>query len=596
VDGIKEQLKGNSDDAKNLGVYQYNFGDPSSLDIDSTARVQTYLVTYPLFDTTLDFGAYVDGLAPGTVAGNEGGWPITIPQTLSMAMEMAYNSSGKPPGENLDYDDWKYIPFPDNKITISLGDLKSLVSNITFDNEEKVSIVIDVTELNPGAREALQKAVRIRAPQIKIGNSNDVEGSWVTGKWGNEEGSESVSVSEATQLVFKNSEDNAYDNTEALLLKTGEPDTDKVEIEIKLANKIAAGTYTLKINFNWYSVDVKPQGDAAALTGGFEGFDLGSYLNIFADEGTEVKFKSVPAFFYVKFPSELTGFGVAITKSDGTPLGDEDDEEDEEDEDAIKIDPNDIVEAEDPLPEWLTTTPMYKYEFADIFNDGDGIKYIISPPESVTVKYSELDITDADSDANKITANLAVLLPMVFNFSAIDDDDKFTISGSGENAGDYIPIKFEGLDEFLEGGGDSDSVMKQLDDTLAENGGNLKTLTLQLKSIENGVTGENLYLAIAKDPNAEVKGEHDASDWVLVNIANGKDANVNLRDGISDVSLSSLPKIKFLIREVPIKEDSEEKAAIFYIQDQSDKEKKVAFDVNISVVAGISLNKEIGLQ
>jgi hypothetical protein len=570
VAGIKDQLKGDEEDAPEIGVYRYDFGDPTSLGVSSaTEKVQAYLISYPLFETNLDFNEYIAGLAPG---GSEGGWPVEISQAISAAIDTAYTDSGNTGGADLEYSKWEPLSFPndegilEDKITISLGDMKNMVSDITFDDGDKPSIVIDVEGMTDSQKTALQNAVRIRAFQIKIGTNIKAETGWEKGVW------DTGDVSSANELVFKNSA--TYDNTEALLLKNGDTTgaTEKVEIEVKLANKIEAGKYTLKFNFNWYSVEVKPQDNSTEGT--FEGFNLGSYLSNLAGDETDVKFKEIPAYFKAFFPSGLSGYDVSIAKEGGGSL---ETTTTSIDKDKIVDGPNDTTF--NWLQEYTDDNTKTTYNLAKTFNDGGGIKYTITQPASTTVERSDLD--ESDPNANKITATLVLILPMVFEFTATD---KFTITGSTDS---YIPIKFEGLEEFLEGGDSNDGVMNQIEDMLEDNDGSITSLKLKLADIKNGVTGDNLYLAIGTKPGLIDTGDQEAANWKIVNIAAGNHDEVDLAD--ESTSLTQLPKIKFLI-----KESGGGGSTTFYIKNQEEEE-DVAFNVNISVVAGISLNTKIDL-
>jgi hypothetical protein len=550
-------------------------------------KVQTYLITYPLFDVDLDFKKYIDELAPDLSDMKERVWLLPVPEELSTAMKTAYNLSaaaGKLDGENLRYEDWLPLAGGTDKITIPLGHMKNVISDITFDNEERVKIVIKVrSDAKETTKDALQKAVRIRAPRIMIGKESDEAASWVVGTWEYKDGIRDRLVFEGKNVV--------YNKTEGLLLKSeGEPAQKKasenVEIEIKLANRIDEGDYYLQFDFNWYSVDIKPQsGDADSegnFSGEFEGFNLKSYLTAFGED-TDTDFKKVPAHFYIDHPKTVS-FDVKIADSDGKEL--------DEDKAIAKAEIDDILDKDEPVISLVSNPPTHSYDFTDTFNEGGNIKYKIILEGEVTVEREKLDKNDT-----KVTANLVVLLPMIFDLSS---GNKFIIT-DGNDKGSYIPINFAGMDDFQEG---NSNVMGQIDEQL-KGSGSVRSLTLKFSDIQNEVTGNNLYLAI----------ERDADKWTPVQLADGSShPGVPIMGGEDSLSFSQFPKIKFLLKaevlgtvppagtdilgDAPLppgsNEEGSDEKALFYIKEQVD-ENSVAFNVNISVVADIDLDTKIDL-
>jgi hypothetical protein len=151
---------------------------------------------------------------------------------------------------------------------------------------------------------------------------------------------------------------------------------------------------------------------------------------------------------------------------------------------------------------------------------------------------------------------------------------KYTITDSSGTTGNYLPINFKGLYDFLDG---EDSVLKQIDDELGEDS-EVKNITLNLKDIQNEVTGP-IYLAIGEK-------NHISTTWRdVISIADGvTPAPVDL----GNINLSALD-IKFLVPEESAGPPS---TGLLYIQRQEAAE-DIAFSIKISVIADIALDKEI---
>ncbi|MDR0709299.1 MAG: hypothetical protein LBF77_04455, partial [Spirochaetaceae bacterium] len=347
-------------------------------------------------------------------------------------------------------------------------------------------------------------------------------------------------------------------------------------IEIRLVNKITVGEYESEFDFNWHSADIKPE----VQDGEFRGFNLGSYLD---ELGSGAAFEKVPAYLYISVPDSLgSGFGnsltVSITGSGISSINDDD-------ESRYSLVENNIKDEEGnpaDLSAWFNNLKEV-YDFTDTLNarSSQSIKYIVGYTGSMPIRREYI------GENEKLIANLAVLLPMAFTLPGVEGE-KFTVTGSGEYAGPYIPVKFQGLDDFLGSGGTGsgnsggDSVMDQINKQLG--GGGVKSLTLKLRDIKNNVTGD-IYLAIAKRPGISDVGNQNPADWEIVKVVSGEaDREIDIE---STQSLTQLPPIKFLVRE-------EGGQGRLYIQSQED-ENSVAFSVKISVVADINLDKTIDL-
>ncbi|MDR2785347.1 MAG: hypothetical protein LBB83_05495 [Treponema sp.] len=555
---IREKMTEDSDSelGKTLSIYEYksktlmeHFGIVLP---EGSKPVQTYLITYPLFDMSLDFDKYLNGTLLDTDKSRVPQVDISIAISDQVARLVNQTPLG---GGDLAYNRW-IDPFMRNSPEVDLGDMKNLLSDITFNSGVSFSILV-----GSGNAEELQKAIRIRVPQLKIGDDRDRgETSWVQGELNPEK----------TILIFRSA---GIDADEPLLLISDETNSkkassEKVEIHIRLVNKIGAGQYETELNFDWNSVQVKPNDEAPRE---FKGFDLGSYLKSLGDD---VEFEKAPAYLYVGTPSGFEGFTVSID-SIGAVTG----------ADSFSLEKTDIVPEKDEdgteqnLPLWLDVDPSHEYDFTDSVNTGAHIKYSVTPPGTVKLLSSEID-TD---NPQKITVNLAVLLPMVFKFTGtgiqIADDTK-----TDENeGGTYYPVKFQGLDDFLGSGssssGDS-SVMEELDKQLGEGGVN--SLKLRLTDIDNKVTGP-IYLAMATDSSKKNPGPED---WEIVRIASdAEDKDIDIKNV---KSLSGLPPIKFLVKQ----ESGPGNGGRLYIQSQDDKD-SIAFSVKISVVAGINIDKAL---
>jgi hypothetical protein len=563
VDGIKDQLKGEDSQGKALSVYKYESDESmmEKLDIfqDGDKLVQTYLITYPIFDMDLDFDKYINGLTPDASRVP----PVTIKQDAADEIELAYKNAVN----------WGYIqdgeslnpssgvdPFQNAPLAIDLGDMKDLVSNIHFNKEVSFSI-----KVGAGNAEELKKAIRIRVPQLKIGDYGDGASSWVEGTL--EENN--------TILKFKNNF--PISNTEALLLNGGYG-SDRISIQIRLVNKITAGEYESEFDFNWYSAEIKPD----VQDGEFRGFNLGSYLD---ELGSGAEFEEVPAYLYISVPASLgSGFKNKLKVS---ITGGEISEITESSEIYSLVDTAAIKDEEgNPLPAWLDNDKLSKvYDFTGTLNarSSQSIKYTVGYPGAVTIYRGNI------GEDQKLTANLAVLLPMAFTLPGTSGS-KFTVTGSGEYAGSYIPINIKGLDKFLGSGntgGSSggDSVIDQINKQLG--GGGVKSLTLKLKDIANNVTSD-IYLAIARTPDISDVGPQNPENWEIIKVVSGEPESEIPIESVN--SLTQLPKIKFLVKE----EEGQGTGGRLYIQSQEDED-SVAFSVKISVVADIDLDKTIDL-
>jgi hypothetical protein len=546
INEIRKGLQGDQELNKGIDIYEYNSeGLMTAFEIptDGSNPAQTYLITYPLFDLSLDFNEYLNGTLMDTDQSRVP--PVDI--SIEISNQAANAVEGAIQGGNLESGNLPYYrwidPFQGNSPEVDLGDMKNLVSDITFNDDTSFSI-----RVGNGNAEEMKKAIRIRVPQLEIGGERDnSEASWVEGELNGDR----------TKLVFKST--NIDPKKPLLLISDGtnprKADSEKIEIHVRLVNKIGAAQYGTELNFNWYSAKIKPN-DTDKFSGQFKGFNLDSYLTTL---GSGVTFAAVPAYLYVEAPN---GFDVTIGVS------------------SLEKDfllKQDDVLGENPAPDWImdnTPSNPSKYDFT---TDSSNISYAIKVPED------GIDIYNVDADRHeKITANLAVLLPMVFKFTGgeiqIEDDPDTT---EENERGSYYPVKFEGLDDFLGSGGNSTgSVMDDINKQLGE--GSVTRLTLRLRDIDNKVTSP-IYLAVATDPTVKNPGP---DDWKIVKIAAGADG----RDiDIKNVeSLTNLPPIKFLVK------GEEGQGGRLYIQSQDDKD-SIVFSVKISVVAGINLDKPIDL-
>jgi hypothetical protein len=566
-DAIREKLAGKGGESDKIGVFEYK---------NENENAQTYLITYRLFDMDLDLNQYIKEVTPGV--GNVP--PFKIAREYADKVDFALATLGVY-GEldddgNLPYGKWiNPLGSGDESLEIDLGDMKELLSDITF-KQEGVTFTLE-TDSEAAATE-LARAIRIRIPQLKIGAKDDAENSWVEGT--------------VDGKIVKFEADETIDADTPLLLLTTEgaptstPDereaSKKIKIELRLVYKVAAGEYKVGFDFNWNTARVYPPYDdldfeEGAHTGKVPGFNLSSYLaDLGMDDGTEgkteVKFETVPGFLFVNIPSDGTWAGkelkIEIDGIDGYTSGKhkEDDLYD-----------NALGSPENPKPNWLAEHEDYaitKYEFAKI-TDMDTIQYKLTPPESLVIQ-------NGTDNNGKITANLAILLPMKF---------KFTGTAKSYNGENYLPIKFEGLDEFLEGSGDKDGVMKQLEDELKKNDAEITKLSLQLSNIKNDVI-EGLKLAIGDEQNGTGEGEESWTSWHIIPL---NSASTEEDIPVNTASLATLPPIKFLLEAGPVNDDSGNYTGTLTVNPVGENDAS-AFSLNISVVAGISLNKTIDLQ
>jgi hypothetical protein len=544
VEEIRKTMKGEDEQGKVISIYEYksealmaHFGIET---IEENNPVETYLITYPIFDMSLDFDEYLNETLLDTDKSRvpQIDISIEISNRVANTVDRVFQA-GNPAGNDLPFVDW-IDPFLGNSPEVDLGDMKSLLSDITFNPDTSFSIKID----GKGNPDELQKAIRIRVPQLKIGGEDAWnEASWVKGELN----------ADRTKLVFKSSGINR--DEPLLLLSEGTPAekdaSGRVDIHIRLVNKIGAATYNSELNFDWYSVNVEPN-DESKQTSEFKGFDLGSYLTSLGDG---VRFERVPAYLYVSTPSRVGNFKVEITGIDTVAPGN-----------SFSLDKTHIIPGKDMVgfPSWFNEQPTSEYDFTATINSGESINYNIIPPQSVTLYSGDIDKTE------KIIANMAVLLPMVFKFT-----------GTTETIGEekYYPVNFQGLDDFLgDGGSGGNSVMEEIDEQLGE--GSINSLTLRLRDIDNNITSP-IYLAIITDPAIKNPGP---GDWEIVKIAPGaEDKDIDIKNG----SFTQFPRIKFYVKD-------EGGSGRLYIQSQDDKD-SAAFSVKISVIAGISLDKPIDL-
>jgi hypothetical protein len=496
VAAIEKKLSGVSDQLS-IRVYEYaadnTFMDTFGIDRNPGEQpVQTYLVTYPFFDMSLDLQKYINGTpldenAPSRVP------PLVIPPGISGA-----------------------YTFP--PLEVDLGSMKNLLSNVTF---YSTGFALDAGD-DP---EGLKNALRVWIPQLKIGDENYSEqGVLVDGK-----------------LVFSGAD--IYPN-EPLLLTGTSSVSEKISIYIKLLAGVSAGTYGSEIDFNWNTVRVSPPANNK-LEGEFQ---FGSYLN---DLGG-AQFAAIPAYLYMDTKA-ITGLDVKITTSGGSIEWPSNSPKD-----AYRINSSSGWKPPSGLD---ISNPHGKYDFATIVN-GDGnqvLKYSVSTPSVI------LSSNDIDNDM-RISATLAVLLPMAFVFPT---GERIAIGDTN-----YLPIKFEALDNFL--GESSNSTLAEIDEQL---GGNMpKKISLRITDIENNITSP-IYLAIATN-----KAE---TEWAVVAI----DASDSITPGNPKVielldpdSLAKLPAVKFLIKD-------EGYGGRFYIQSQEAGD--LLFSLKLSVVAEIDLDKKV---
>jgi hypothetical protein len=525
-EGIQEQLKGDGG-GKTPKVYYYNLptAQNTQLNITGEDSVQTYLITYPLFDMSLDFDKYLNDTPLDTDEGEDTGKRrvpgiVISPETASL--------SGRLPPDG--------IPLP--AIPVDLGDMKNLLSDITFKPSTSFSITIP-----PGKGEEMQKAIRIRIPQLKIGSEDN--SSWVMG------------VIEDDKLVFKSSLTESDKDTALLLLSTGTTGTtekktasETITIHVKLVNKISADSYDTKLNFDWNTAKVTPN-DTGKNKGKFEGLNLGSFLT---DLGSGAQFTKIPAYLATTVPNTIAGFEVKIDNIETKTK-------------TFVPDPNMIDERneEELTATWFTDST--KYDFTDTLNGEKPLEYTITPPTSA-------QITNGTAIKNqKITTTLAILLPMSFEFLTSKTPREEQVIIGIEN---YLQIKFQGLDDFL-GGGDDDKggVMGEIGDVLGEGG--LTNLILYLNTIANNATS-TIYLGVNTDTAT--------GEWKAAEIVKDKRDNFPLKA----TSLSNLPPVKFLV-----KEEKDRKGRLHIKRQDPDAEEGVDFKVKISVEADVNVDKSIDL-
>jgi hypothetical protein len=550
-DKIREKFNEGADQRKLVAVYGYSTDSAFMTSIGiSTAEdpARTYLITFPLFDMNLDLTEYINGLDDDDIASKIPA--VDISPEIVNTVNSYVNYGGIVP-ENL-IDD----------AVVDLGDMKSLLSNLAF----KTGGAVFRLPVNAGNAQMLKNAVRIKIPELKIG-----EFSWIAGTIDNPDNPQ--------WLEFKT--DTTIAQGDILLLKPGQPETERVTIKIKLVDRVAAGSYQPELDLNWHSVEVSPGGTGVS-SGKIEGFNLQSYL---ADLG-EPEFHSVPAYLYLNTPANVGTLEITISaiKNDGfsTPID-------------LTAPPGmaaiDKVKIQGDAPPWLdTSTSVEDYDFEGILNEGNAaINYKVEQKSGTTVTlYSNT------AGTSKITANLALLLPMVFDFpsadvvggpTAINDD----VNTAGINeAGNYIPLKFAGLDDFL-GETDDDGVLAEINKELGDDSG-VNNIRLTLSGINNTLTSP-IYLGIPK-----VKGTPTADDWELVTIdpapgGTPEASRVIYLPPDADGKLS-IPKLKFFLKEETLETTpSLKEGGRLYFKDvpQADE----AFSIKISVVADIALDKEI---
>jgi hypothetical protein len=517
----------------------------------------------------LNLDQYINGVTPEASRVP----PVVITQEYAGKMEQAFNIANqwdvledgnlpyKYPDNIPDYSgDLAWIdPLGGKPLEVDLGDMKELLSNITF-KKEGVTFTLETN--SSGTATQLAKALRIRIPQLKIGNDADEKDAWVKGEV------------EGTNVVFKKTETETITETDPLLLLSTGTDEEKeksqkIKIEIRLVNKVAAGEYKVDFDFNWNTAQVSPSElSDGAHKGEIAGFDLNSYLDDMKDGDTNITVASVPAFLFVEAPSGKNGKKLEI-KIDSVK---------QYESEAYLV--NDLytkAKGQKDDIKWLDgrIKATDSYEFAEIFN-AENIKYAVTPPDSLQIKN---DSIGSNNNVKKITANLVIVLPMTFKFSGTAESYTAAPTTPGSTGEKFLRVKFADLDKFLEGDSDSgsDGVMKQIDKQLEENGGKLTELTLKLSNIKNDVI-DGLYLAIGNKPGKEPE------KWHIIPLDNGASANIE----VDTASLASLPQIRFLLKE----DTTDSNTGILTVNSLGND---AAFNVNISVVAGISLDKKIDL-
>jgi hypothetical protein len=558
IEGVKERLKGPAE----LGIYKYEsdlqmigtLGISPDTQDGTPIPVQTYLITYPVFDMELNFDQYINGLSPDTSRVP----PVSISRQALEELEMKWVYSWVVSyGEDLPFEYW-VDPFEYNPLVINLGDMKDLVKNICFNNGVSFSIKAGTRE----KAEELQRALRIRAPRLKIGNNDNDEDAWVRGDVENEDG-EFV-------LKFKNTD--TISETEPLLL-TGKSGSDKIIIEVRLVNRIEAGNYESEFDFNWHSAEIEfniPKGT-------FTGLNLGSYLK---ELGSGSRYETAPAYLYLKAPPSLgDGFKNGLTVGiNGASLID-----DLGIKSLVKLgkirDKTGTVPA---LSAWLNDDNQLDnvYDLADVLSgDQKILHYTMSQSNPLTI------INDEKSKTGKITAMLAVLLPMSFKFTGAGISINYTDPETSQVTNSkFFPLKFQGLDDFLGDSNDNGdkSVLEQIDEELGEGSG-IRSISLELSGIKNTVA-RNLFLGIAKYPNPE----GDPDGWHLIPIS-GEDQDYHPVPLVGADSLGTLPPIKFLVME-----EGKGGNGRLYIRSHIEED-SVAFGVKISVLADIDLDKSLDL-
>jgi hypothetical protein len=542
VDEIKRTLSGGVEPDKPIGVYEYAAGadskafmDHLKVPLDGNDPVQAYLLTYPIFNVDMDLAKHVNKVSPD----GSNVPPIQISADVAEVLRdldsrYGYNLPQLP------YQYW-IDPFNGKSPEVDLRDLKSLVSNIVFN--DGVSFKIKIPEEDRDRAEQLENAIRVRAPQLKFGDTGNSPSSWVKGKLSRDK-------SELEFSSNRKDEINQGDHVRDALLLNGDPRSDRVIIDIRLVNIASVGEYETELNFDWYSMDVKPQGNS---TGEFAGFDLGTYLK---EIGGGVEFLRVFASLYMHIPAGIDGLTVNITDNQTRPI---------QDADIPAPDRRYIVlPAGEELP-WLDHTSI-QYDFGDVLNNARSIKYTIIPPSAVTVLREDIDL----NQNTEITANLAVILPMAFRFPPEVESLEIADEGITKR---YFSIGFKELDKFLEG---DNSAMSQIEDQL---GGGISGLSLNLSDIKNDLIS-SFYVAVQKDLTRRTGPDN----WHLVKIEDGGGGSFRIDNA---VSLARFPQIKFLI---PAAEKTGD--GLFYIKAQKAEDTAV-FDVKISVQADINLDNEI---
>jgi hypothetical protein len=504
---------------KKVSVFKYEDND-----------TQTYLINYPLFEMDLDFNKYI----------NETGINDTS-RVPSVVIDQEYadqvkNASNFVPSYllvegNLPYNSWVHL----QPLTVDLGDMKNLISNIRF-KKEGVKFTLQTDSAAKAVQ--LREAIRIRIPQLNIGSNGFEETNWAKGKV------------DGNNVVFESTE---FDNNPVLLIP-GNTTSQTITIDICLANTIDAGTYTTELDFNWSSAWFYPQNTS---NGEIDGFDLSSYFSELGSGTARVEFDSVPAYLYVDAPAGINpDIDISIS---GT--GDQD----------IDLPAKNKFSSTDALAlGWLfdESSEIKKYKFESALNNAEKIKY--------TISMSEVFLENGTT--GKFTANLAVLLPMKFKFTPNSGEEIITING-GEYAGDYLPVNIKGLDDFLEGDTSADNVMDQINEQLGGEGVN--SLKIRLRDIENEVTSP-IYLAMATTIDSTEK--QSDGYWKIIPIVSGSTGEIEI---VSPESLKKLPEIKFLL-----KKETDDYTLSIQPQDTDN----VAFDVKISVVAGINLDKTLEIN